>query len=88
MKRHKDALKAARQAVKRHARNKSTIERIKTLRKNVATATGPEEIEKALRTATSAVMSAERKGILHRNTSSRIVSRMTKSSNAKAKKKA
>lgn len=88
MKRHKDALKAARQAIKRRARNKSTIERIKTLRKKVLAATKPEERETALRNATSAIMSAQRKGVLHRNTSSRIVSRITKRANVASKKKA
>lgn len=77
MERHKDALKRARQTEKRTLRNQSTIAEIKTLRKKVDAA-APEQKAQALAKFTSAVGKAGKKGILHRNTAARIVSRTAK----------
>lgn len=82
MKRHKDALKKERQARKRRARNQSAIAAIKTLRKKAAGATGADR-EAALRLVASAVGRAARKGVLHRNTAARIISRASKKAAAK-----
>ncbi len=82
MKRHKDALKKERQATRRRARNQSAIAAIKTLRKKAEAATGADR-DAALKLVTSAVGRAARKGVLHRNTASRIVSRVAKKAAAK-----
>lgn len=76
--RHPDALKRARQAAKRNLRNRSAIAALKTLSKKVAAAATPEEKEKALRAATSAIDKAGRKKVLHHRTASRLVGRLTR----------
>jgi small subunit ribosomal protein S20 len=78
MNRHRDALKRARQAVKRRERNTSAISKIKTLRKKIDAAATPEARAVALQEFTGATAKAARKGILHKKTASRIVSRSAK----------
>ncbi len=76
--RHPDAMKKARQADRRKLRNRSAIARIKTLAKKTETAATPEEKQKALRAAVSAIDKAGRKKVLHHRTASRLVGRLTK----------
>ena len=76
--------KRARQNVKRNLRNKAVLSEIKTLSKNVAAAAenkDEENAEKALRAAVKAISSAASKGVLHKNTASRKISRMSKGVN-------
>lgn len=71
--------------MKRSARNSSVLSKIKTLIKRVdATLTTGirEEAEKALRQAIKALDMAASKGVIHRNTASRKISRLTKKVNA------
>ncbi len=82
-KRHPDALKKARQAIKRNQRNRSALAAVKTLRKNAETAATPEAKAEALKKAVSAIAKAARKKIMHRNKAARIISRLSKKSAAK-----
>lgn len=78
-------LKRARQAEKRNIRNRSVISKIKTLRKKVLDAiqgNDKDKVREALREAVKAIDSARSKGVLHRNTASRNVSRLSKKANA------
>jgi small subunit ribosomal protein S20 len=77
----KSALKRVRQTEKRTLKNKSTKSTIKTLTKKVETEVAnksQESAESALKEAISAIDKAAKKGIIHRNTGSRRVSRLTK----------
>lgn len=76
--------KRARQNVKRNLRNRAVISEIKTLTKNVDAAAGNKDKEKAeelLRAATKAISSAVSKGVLHKRTASRKISRLAKGVN-------
>ena len=77
----KSAKKAARQAVRKTEVNKARRSRTRTsVRKvDVAIAAGnPEAALNALRSAESEMMRASRAGVMHKNTASRKVSRLTK----------
>jgi len=81
-------LKRARQAEKRNIRNRSVISKIKTLRKKVLDAIqgkDKDKVREALREAIKAIDSARLKGVLHRNTASRNVSRLSKKADAALK---
>jgi small subunit ribosomal protein S20 len=81
---HKSALKRARQNEDRRLRNKSTKTRIKNVVKIVRQATAgqietdaPSELNKAK----SVIDKAAKKGVIHRNTAARKISRLTKQVN-------
>jgi len=82
---HKSTIRRARQAERRHERNRATINTVKTLIKKVQSAVAGKKTEEArtsLQEATSAIGKAVSKGILHRNTASRRISRLTLRVNA------
>ena len=79
--RHKSAIKRARQSIKRNQRNRAIISSMKTSVKRVKTAVEQKDSDlskSTLREATSELHKAVSKGALHRNTASRLVSRLTK----------
>lgn len=83
-KRNKSAMKRARQAKKREARNKAVKSTIKTLVKRVETAiaaNNKEETARNLKIAIKYIMKAAAKGVIHKNTASRKISRLTKKAN-------
>lgn len=76
---HKSTIRRARQAERRHERNRATVNMVKTLIKKVQSAVSEKNAEEAragLLEATSAIGKAVSKGILHRNTASRRISRL------------
>ncbi len=77
----KSAMKRARQSVGRTLKNKSVKNMLKTMFKKVEKAVADKNSEnasKTLKEAISAVDKAARKGIIHNNTASRRVSRLTR----------
>ncbi len=82
---HKSTIRRARQTERRHERNRATINTVKTLIKKVQTAVAGKKANEAkasLLEATSAIGKAVSKGVLHRNTASRRVSRLALRVNA------
>ncbi len=82
---HKSTIRRARQTERRHERNRATINTVKTLVKKVQSAVAGKKTDEAktsLLAATSAIGKAVSKGILHRNTASRRISRLSLSVNA------
>ena len=80
-KKSKSAIKRARQTVVLSLRNRSIKNMIKTLVKRVETEVrnkSKEGADLALTQVVSAIDKAGKKGIMHRNTASRKVSRLTK----------
>ena len=78
---HKSALKRARQNEKRRVRNKSVKTRIKNIVKGVrlsVSETSKEETLKKLNLAKSNIDRAAQKGVIHRKTASRKISRLSK----------
>ena len=78
---HKSAEKRARQNLKRRMRNKSVRTRVKHLTKMVRSAAGEKSKEAAvveLKTAQSEIAKAAKKGVIHRRTAARKVSRLSK----------
>ena len=78
---HKSAEKRARQNLKRRMRNKSVKTRIKHLTKAVCLAADEKSKEAAvaeLKTAQSEIAKAAKKGVIHRRTAARKVSRLSK----------
>ncbi len=77
---HASAKKRIRQTLKRTARNKhirTTLRTyVKRVRQSIAAGTAP-EAQTALRAAVSKLHSAASKGVLHRKTASRVVSRLS-----------
>ena len=76
---HKSTIRRARQAERRHERNRATLNTVKTLIKKVQSAVAGKKTDEAKTTlvaATSAIGKAVSKGILHRNTASRRISRL------------
>ena len=73
-KRSKSGLKQRRQAVKRTARNRATLSRIKTLVKGARQAALPGTVE--LKAALKQLDTAARKGIIHPNAAARSKSRL------------
>lgn len=77
----KSVLKRQRQAPVRRKRNRAVITALKTFVKKVRTsaeAKKPEEAKSALSRAISALDKAASKGIIHRNTAARRISRLTR----------
>jgi small subunit ribosomal protein S20 len=84
-KKNLSAEKRARQSVKRNLRNRSVESGVKTVLKKVETAVtsgNRDEAGKALLQAVKALNTAASKGVVHRNTASRNISRLTKKVNA------
>jgi small subunit ribosomal protein S20 len=78
MAQHKSAEKRARQNVKRQARNKAVLSRMRTLVKKVRTAKDKETATAALRTAVKALDQVAAKGKIHKNKASNQKSSLTK----------
>ncbi len=82
---HKSTIRGARQAERRHERNRATMNTVKTLVKKVQTAVAEKKVDEAktlLREAASAIGKAVSKGAVKRNTASRRISRLTLHVNA------
>lgn len=82
---HKSTIRRARQAERRHERNRATVNAVKTLIKKVQSAVAgknADEAKTSLQEAASAIGKAVSKGVLHRNTASRRISRLTHNVNA------
>ena len=78
---HKSALKRARQNEIRRERNKSTKTRVKNVVKDVRLAVSEKKSEGALNkldTAKSIIHKAAKKGVIHKKTASRKISRLSK----------
>ncbi len=83
-KRKLSVLKRARQSEKRNLRNKGVRSELKTLSKKLDEAVGRKDREKvaeALNAAIKAYSSAASKGVIHKNTASRNISRLSKRAN-------
>lgn len=82
---HKSTIRRARQAERRQERNRATVNTVRTLIKKVQSAVAGKKTDEAktsLVEATSAIGKAVSKGIIHRNTASRRISRLTHRVNA------
>lgn len=80
MNKHPSAQKRHRQSIKRNARNQSIRSRVRTLVRRLREAVEKGDVEEAtagLRSATRAIDKAATKGVLHRNTAARKISRLT-----------
>lgn len=78
MPQHKSAVKRVRQSVRRQVRNKADLSRIKTLIKNVRSATEKKNAEAALKTAVKFLDRIAAKGVIHRNKASNQKSKLTR----------
>jgi small subunit ribosomal protein S20 len=67
MAQHRSAEKRARQNIKRHARNKASLTRMKTLIRNVRSAKDQNAASAALKTAVKALDQLASKGLIHEN---------------------
>jgi small subunit ribosomal protein S20 len=88
-KKNLSALKRVRQAEKNSRRNQSKKAEIKTLEKKIEStlpSTSRVEVEKQMKVAIKTIASAASKGIIHKNTAARKISRVTKLANAVGKK--
>ena len=86
---HPSALKRARQNEKRRLRNASTRTRIRNLMKKVRVSlenSSLNDAETALREAIPRIQKAASKGVIHKNTSQRYISRLSRQVTALAKK--
>lgn len=78
---HKSALKRLRQNEKRRLRNRHWKSTMRTAIKKVRMAVEAKEVEQAqalLRDATSTIAHVASKGVIHKNTASRKISRLTR----------
>lgn len=78
---HKSAFKRARQSEIKRLRNKTVKTRIKNVVKEVRQAAGDTSSEQALNTlntAKSAIGKAVKKGVIHKRTAARKISRLSK----------
>ena len=83
-KKNLSAIKRTRQAQKRNLRNASIRSKIKTVSKRIEeaiTEKNQENVKKFLREIIRTVNSAVSKGVLHKNTASRKISRLSKLAN-------
>ena len=81
VKKNKSAIKRTRQTETKTHRNRSIKSEIKTLIKNIGTAVSNKDAEGArttLKKAIIAIDKAAQKGVIHKSTASRKVSRLTK----------
>ena len=82
---HKSAVKRARQNEIRRLRNKATKTRIKSIVKEVRSSAGEasaEETKVKLNAAQSVIDKASKKGVIHKRTAARKISRLTKLANS------
>ena len=82
---HKSAVKRARQNEIRRLRNKATKTRVKSIVKDVRSSAGEgsaEETKTKLNTAQSVIDKASKKGVIHKRTAARKISRLTKLANS------
>lgn len=81
---HKSALKRAGQNERRRLRNKTVQTRVKNVVKDVRLAVAQEEADAAekMNAAKSVIDKAAKKGVLHKKTASRKVSRLARQVNA------
>jgi len=81
---HKSAKKRAKQNLVRRQRNRSVKTTLKTLEKKVraATESGDDAALELMRQNQSALQKASQKGIIHKKTASRKISRLSKLVNA------
>ncbi len=83
-KKNLSALKRVRQAEKRNLRNSAVRSKIKTLSKKVEEAVAEknkEQLEQFLKAAVKAISASVSKGVLHKNTASRKISRLSRLAN-------
>ncbi len=80
---HKSALKRAGQSQRRRMRNKAVQTRVKNVVKDVrlAVTQGAEDATDRLNQAKSVIDNAAKKGVLHKKTASRKISRLAKQVN-------
>jgi small subunit ribosomal protein S20 len=81
MNKHPSAQKRHRQSIKRQARNQAIRSRVRTFVKRVresVDARNAAEASERLKGATRAIDKAVTKGVLHRNTAARKISRLTR----------
>lgn len=84
---HKSALKRAGQNESRRLRNKTVKTRVKNAVKqfrSVTAGTADESITMDLNQAKSIIAKAAKKGVIHRNTASRKIARLSRLANAKS----
>ena len=80
---HKSAIKRARQNEIRRVRNKATKTRIKGVTKSVQlAASAGDDAADALNSAKSVIDNAVKKGVIHKKTAARKISRLSKHVNA------
>ena len=82
---HKSALKRARQSELKRLRNKSAKSRVKSIVKEVRASieeTSSENATAKLNSAQSAIDKASKKGVIHKRTAARKISRLTKFANS------
>jgi len=82
---HKSAIKRARQNELRRLRNKSVKTRIKTMVKDIRSAaaeTSGADISAKINVVQSAIDKASKKGVIHKRTAARKISRLTKLANS------
>jgi small subunit ribosomal protein S20 len=79
---HKSAIKRARQNEIRRLRNKATKTRIKSVTKAVRMASAGEDASGTLNSAKSVIDNAVKKGVIHKKTAARKISRLSKHINA------
>lgn len=90
-KKNLSALKRVRQAQKRNERNKAVRSKIKTCRKKVLAAVEAKDknaIEASLKEFIKVISSAASKGVIHRNTASRNISRLSRLASSALKSQA
>ncbi|CAN2041151.1 Small ribosomal subunit protein bS20 [Candidatus Magnetomoraceae bacterium gMMP-15] len=78
---HKSAIKRAKQSKIREGRNKAVKTRVKNVVKSVRLAVEEKSVDSALanlKSASSIIDKAAKKGVIHRNNASRKISRLTK----------
>lgn len=81
MNKHPSAQKRHRQSLKRQTRNQAIRSRVRTFVKRVRESIDAKNVDEAtshLQSATRAIDKAVTKGVLHRNTASRKISRLTR----------
>lgn len=74
-------VKRVRQSKKRQLHNRAVISKVKTIAKRIADAVGEKDkkkIEQLLKEASKTIQSAVSKGVLHKNTAARKISRLSK----------
>ena len=82
---HKSAVKRARQNEIRRLRNKATRTRVKSIVKEVrasAAEASSEETKTKMNTAQSVIDKASKKGVIHKRTAARKISRLTRLANS------